>query len=575
MGDILNPVPGVTYRSEQQAGHFLRCGAWVDDTLGGALRKTAARYPDRPAYITDEGSLSYAELDERSECLAAALLDLGLAPGDRAIFQMGTTLETAVALMASYKAGVVPVCAIPQYRSAEIGKLIEISQARAYVVQADSSQFDLAGFAHEMMAQYPVVRHLVVARGTGAEPGHALEDLMSRWAAPAARERLKQVAIGPRDVLSFQLSGGSTGLPKIIPRFHGEYMGHAAGWSRRYAIDSSSRVIWSLSLMHNAGQVYALVPTVLLGVTTVLMPRVDIVRMLELIEQHRVTHGLSIGPIAPQLIAYPHIARHDLSSLRLFATMSRADLLETHLGVPCSNLYGITEGLLLGAGADDPAFVRHHTQGASGCEQDEIKVLEPGTDRPVAAGAMGELCFRGPSSLTGYYGDEAATRDTLTSDGFVRSGDMVTEHQVDGRSWYAFEGRLRDNINRGGEKIGCEEIEGHISQHPAVSDTKLVAMPDPIYGERACAYLVLRPGHRAPDVHELAEFLLGRGLAKFKCPERVEIVEEFPTTRVGKVDKVALRKLIAERLQAEAAGGGRPGVESPAAGSPAAGSPGA
>jgi non-ribosomal peptide synthetase component E (peptide arylation enzyme) len=308
--------------------------------------------------------------------------------------------------------------------------------------------------------------------------------------------------------------------------------------------------------MHNAGQLYALAPTMLLGVTAVLMPRVDIVRMLELIEQHRVTHGLSIGPIAPQLIAYPHIARHDLSSLRLFATMSRADLLEAHLGVPCSNLYGITEGLLLGASADDPPFVRHYTQGASGCDQDEIKLLEPGTDRPVAPGAMGELCFRGPSSLTAYYGDEAATRDTLTADGFVRSGDMVTEHRVDGRSWYAFEGRLRDNINRGGEKIGCEEVEGHISQHPAVSDTKLVAMPDPIYGERACAYLVLRPGHRAPDVRELAEFLLERGLAKFKCPERVEVVEEFPTTRVGKVDKVALRKLIAERLGEETTAGG-------------------
>src|SRR5437667_7621151 len=126
------------------------------------------------------------------------------------------------------------------------------------------------------------------------------------------------------------------------------------------------------------------------GVTTVLMPKVDIRRMLELIEQHRVTHALSIGPIAPQMMAYTSIARHDLSSLRLFATMSRADTLEAHIKVPCSNLYGITEGLLLGCPADAPAFARHHTQGASGCADDEIRLLVPETEQPVPPGEVGE-----------------------------------------------------------------------------------------------------------------------------------------------------------------------------------------
>jgi len=553
MQDILSPVDGVVYQTAERAGSYLRSGAWVDSTVGDALRATARRHPDRPAFISDERSITFAELDDVSERLAAALAGLGLKPGDRALFQLGTTVETVIAALACYKAGVVPVCAIPQYREVEIGALGRSSQARAYFVQADFSQFDLVGFARQMQGGLPALEHLVVVRGRAPEGTHDMLALADSISLEQARQRLSGLPVGPRDLLSFQLSGGSTGLPKIIPRFHAEYLGHAAGWARRYEIDGDSRIIWSLPLMHNAGQLYALIPPVLMGVTAVLMPRVDIKRMLELIEEHKVTHGLSIGPIAPQLIAYQDVARHDLSSLRLFATMSRADSLENHLGVPCSNLYGITEGLLMGAGAGEPAQARHHTQGASGCPHDEIRVLDPESEREMPPGQMGELCFRGPSSLLAYFGDAEATRNCLIRDGFVRTGDMVTAHRIGDGLYYSFEGRLRDNINRGGEKIGCEEVEGFISQHPAVSDAKLVAMPDPFYGEKGCAYLILRPGHAAPSVKELAAFLSRQGLAKFKCPERIEVVEEFPITRVGKVDKAALRRQIAETLARELA----------------------
>ena len=279
---------------------------------------------------------------------------------------------------------------------------------------------------------------------------------------------------------------------------------------RTYGITRDSRLIWSLPLLHNAGQLYALIPTLAMGTTTVLMPKVDIRRMLELIEAQRVTHALSIGPIAPQMMAYTEIARHDLSSLRLFATMSRADSLEAHIGVPCSNLYGITEGLLLGSSGDAPPSRRHQTQGASGCALDEIRLLVPETETEAAPGEMGELCFRGPSSLPAFFAAPEANAQDFTRDGFYRTGDMVSAHVIDGVTCYAFEGRLRDNVNRGGEKIGCEEVEGVVSRHPAVADAKLVAMPDPFYGEKACVYLIARPGMTLPDVKALGAFLGAR-----------------------------------------------------------------
>ncbi|ALS64776.1 AMP-binding protein [Pandoraea apista] len=557
MSGIYHRIDGVTYCPPDLAQRYFASNAWVDSTLGDALRATAARVPERAAYLSDEATLTFAALDMRSERLGAALIELGLRPGDRAIFQMGTCVDTVIALMGAYKAGVVPVCAVPQYREIEIGQLVSQSEARGYFVQADFSAFDLVGFAHRMMARHPSLEHLLVARGeqrTHADAGyHAIDRLIHAMPPERARAVLADIRIGSEDVLSFQLSGGTTGVPKIIPRFHAEYIGHSLTWMRHIGMTEHSRMIWSLPLLHNAGQLYVLASTVATGMTTVLMPRVDIARMLTLIETHRVTHGLSIGPVAPQMIAYKDVGKHDLSSLQLFGTMSRADSLEAHLGVPCFNLYGTTEGLLMGAGAHLPAALRHHTQGLSGCDDDDIRVLFPGTDTPAGEGAAGELCFRGPSSLRGYYKAPEATAQTLTPDGFVRTGDMVTEKVIDGIRCFAFEGRLRDNINRGGEKIGCEEVEAFVSHHPAVADAKLVAMPDPVYGERGCVYLILRPGHAAPSVTELAEFLVGHGLAKFKCPERIETVDEFPVTRVGKVDKAALRAAIAGRLAAESA----------------------
>jgi non-ribosomal peptide synthetase component E (peptide arylation enzyme) len=554
MGAVRSPIAGVTYPSEARAAAALATGSWIDLTLGDALRATAARFPDRPAYIGDERTLGFRELDETTDHLAAALLGLGLVTGDRAIFQLGTNVETAIALIGCFKAGIIPVCSLPQHREVEIGELTRQTGARCYFVQADLGRFDLVGFAAGMVERHASLQHLIIVRGSA--PGtHALDDLIAGMPLATARDLLAGLPFGSRDVLSFQLSGGTTGLPKIIPRFHAEYLGHSSGWMRCYRIGPDSRIIWSLPLLHNAGQLYAMVPMLLAGVTTVLMSQVDVRRMLELIARHRVTHAVSIGPIAPKLLTYPDIAAHDLSSLKLFGTMSRADKLEAHLGVACSNLFGITEGLLLGAPPDAPAFARHHTQGTSGCLDDEIRLLVPETEQPVGPGEMGELCFRGPSSLTGFFDNPAASAAAFTSDGFYRTGDMMTAHAIEGVPYYAFEGRLRDNVNRGGEKIGSEEVEAFVSRHPAVADAKLVAMPDPFYGEKGCIFIVTRPGMAAPDVASLGAFLTGLGLAKYKCPERIEVVEDFPLTRVGKVDKPALKRRIAEKLAEESGGG--------------------
>src|SRR5919109_1562186 len=357
MPGIALPLSGVTYTPPEQAKDFLRRRLWVDLTVGEALRRTARRVHERVAFASEEGEVTFRQLDEQSEQLGAALLALGIRPGDRAMFQMGTVLETVLALSACYKAGIIPVCSVPQYREIEIGQLARLSAASVYFVQADFGKFDLVGFAREMQEKVPSLRHLIVSRQKGQPFSIELPSVAE------ARKRLAEVKLGSEDCFVFQLSGGSTGVPKIIPRFHAEYLAHCDAWNKMHGMDENSVAIWSLPIVHNAGQIFGYMGAVHWGRTTVLTARVDIAHILGMIEKYRVTNAMSIGPIAPQLLAYKDLAKHDLSSLRYFVAFSRADAIEAHLGVEAANLYGITEGLVLISHPDDPPRARHGTQG--------------------------------------------------------------------------------------------------------------------------------------------------------------------------------------------------------------------
>src|SRR5437879_884845 len=245
-------IEGVTYTPADQAKRYFDKRQWINLTVGEALRRTAARVPERIAFASEEGELTFRQLDERSERLGAALLDLGVRPGERAMFQMGTVLDTVVALSACYKAGIIPVCSVPQYREVEIGQLARLSGATLYFVQADFGSFDLVGFARGMQQKLPSLRHLIVARGRTDDQKRLIQSISLE----AARRRLSQVKLTPEDCFVFQLSGGSTGVPKIIPRFHGEYPAHRASWNRMHGMDDGSVAIWRPHIVHNARQIF-------------------------------------------------------------------------------------------------------------------------------------------------------------------------------------------------------------------------------------------------------------------------------------------------------------------------------
>lgn len=512
-----------------------------------ALGSTVERVPDKTALVGGGQRLTFAELAKRSDSVASGLLAAGLKPGDTALFQMGTIPDTVIVLFGCIKAGIVPVCTLPQHRGHEIRAISAITRPRLHIVQADyPSSFDLVQFAREMREEIETLTHTVVVHGTAAGDEIDFAHLVETPRDPA----LDGIRPAPDDVLMLQLSGGSTGLPKVIPRLHGEYLAYSAAWADLMDLGPDDVHLWSLPLIHNAAMIYHLFPSVIGGRKLVLMPRFDAQEFFSLIEKERVTYSGSIGPVASGILAYDRIADHDISSLRFLTTLSGAERIERHVGVTVMNAYGITEGLLLCSRPSASPSARHATVGIPTAPDDEIRLLDP-SGNEVPFGEIGELCFRGPSLFAAYMGDPAQMGGKLTPDGFFRTGDLLRAHRIDDEVHYSFEGRAKDNIDRGGEKFGTEDIEQLINQHPAIADSKVVAMPDPQYGEKACAYLIAAPGATLPDVKELGAFLKSHGLAAFKWPERIERIESFPTTQVGKLDRQKLRDMIASKLRQE------------------------
>ena len=537
---------------------FARCyrerGYWAGISLVEMLRRSAARAPDKVALVDGERRCSYAELVRRSEELALGLHQLGLRPLERVIFQFGNGLEFMVSLFALLRIGVIPVMVLPAHRRAEIGHWVEHAGAVAHFIPPPTTKFDYSAMARALAAEHSTLRHVVVA-GPASEGQVALDALTSAGAklASAAPAPLAEPPSG--EVALMLLSGGTTGMPKMIPRTHDDYVYNATQTGRAAGIGPDTVMLAVLPIAHN----YTLACPGVLGVlahggTAVIAPGTEAESVFQTIESERVTVVGATVPLVAKWLDSDLFGRHDLSSLRVFIN-GGAKLapelrrrVEERFGCEYQENFGTGEGLINMTRIGDPEAVRFHSSGRPVSEGDEIRVVDE-EGRELPQGQIGELVVRGPYTIRGYYNAPEATLAAFTPDGFYRMGDIV--RLVDG--YIYLEGRRKDLINRGGEKISCEEIEDYILAHPDVMSACVVAMPDAVFGEKACAYAILRKGC-ALTLAELVAFLQARDIARFKLPERLEIVEEFPISPAGKILRRDLRARIAERLRLEANG---------------------
>jgi 2,3-dihydroxybenzoate---[aryl-carrier protein] ligase len=508
-----------------------------------------ARHGDRTAIVDGEQTVSYAELRQRVDLLARHLLELGVRPPDRFVMQLPNVPEFVYLYFALQRVGAIPIMALASHRWSEVSAFVELAGARGYVVPGRRDGFDFAELAGRLRSRFPGL-DLVLSAG-GTFPGAtAVEDLLGREPAIPA-SALDQVAVDPDEPCVFQLSGGTTGVPKLIPRTHNDYVYNTKAAVAVNDVRPDDCLLVTLPIAHNF-------PLACPGISGFFMRGARIVLststrpddVFALVERERVTHLELVPALLIRCNNSGAIATRDTSSIRVVNTggqklqpevKRRAEELIPSCRV--QEVFGMAEGLLCFVRLDDPPDVRHETVGRPVCADDEL-VLVDDDGRPVSDGEVGELLVRGPYTLRGYYGVPEYNARTFTPDGFYRSGDLMRRHPSGN---YVVEGRKKDLINRGGEKISAEEVENLVLSHPAVLNVACVPMPDPVLGERMCAFAILREG-RSLTLEELAAYLTEKGLARFKLPERLELVDDLPLSRFGKVAKNVLSELAAERV---------------------------
>ncbi|GAA5233109.1 AMP-binding protein [Verticiella sediminum] len=546
-------MPGVRYPDEPRLRRYLREGVLTRETLVDGFRASFAAHAERVALAGPDGSLTYAELDEKSDRLGGALLAMGLRPLDAAVFQCGNSQELLVGFFAALKAGIVPICALQAFRRHEIAYLGNLAEARLHFVQGDDPKFDDVAFAREMQAEVPSLAYILQARGEPRVGAVGLDALIVDMPLARARSLLAEVAHDPFQVAVFQLSGGSTGVPKIIPRFQSEYLYNMRAVARCNGYTRDEVLFFPTPLMHNLNMGCFFGPVLLNGGVVTVARDISAETLCALVRDYQPTWFGVAGPILQRIL--PELAKGtpEQKARRKFIAPKNAPGLSRLTGSPAYHIFGMTEGVIMFTGDADPDEVKDDGVGRPVCRYDEVKIVVPGTEEPVEDGVAGEALFRGAYTIQGYYKSEKEDVNRFTADGYYRSGDLMESRVIDGERYYFFKGRIKDVVDRGGEKINAEEVEGVINRHPAVVASAVVGMPDRVYGERVCAFVVLREGHDPMSLPDLAAWLLAEGMAKFKWPERLEIIDEMPLTASGKLSKQILRERVAAMMAAPAA----------------------
>jgi 2,3-dihydroxybenzoate-AMP ligase len=533
-------LPGCVAWPNDLAEKYRRDGYWRGEVLGEFLKQRSRTDGQRIALVANGSRWTYAELDSRVDRLAAGLRRLGLRPLDRVVIQLPNVAELVVLSIALFRLGALPVYALPAHRLSEIRYLCEYSGAVAYVTTDVFHGFAHLKLAEELHDRVPALKHILIVGDSGRFTALAdIDDPADEIPAP-----------DPGEVAFFLLSGGTTGMPKLIPRTHDDYAYQLRASAEALRVDENTVYLAGLPVAHNAALgCPGVLGTLRAGGKVVLAPSASPDDTFHLIRQEGVTLTTLMPPLVMLWMEFAPLAGIDLSGLLLQVGSAKFHLevarqVKSVLGCRLTQWFGMAEGLLTYTRLDDPQDVILLTQGRPMCVADEIRVVdEAGHD--VAPGEVGELQTRGPYTLRGYYDAEEQNARAFTVDGFLSTGDLV---RITAAGNMIVEGRIKDVINRGGEKVSAEEVENQLLAHPNIRSVAVVAVPDEVMGEKTCACVIA--SGEAPKLREIKNFLRAQGLADYKLPDRLEVVDAFPRTSVGKVSKARLREVIAARLRA-------------------------
>ena len=538
----------------------------LGETIGQFFDAACGRWPDRPALVVrhQKVRMSYGQLKEAVDKLAAGLLTLGLQPGDRIGIWSPNNSEWVLTQFATAKAGLVLVNINPAYRVAELEYALNKVGCKALILAERFKTSDYVGILRELTpelaratpgklesARLPALRSVVVL-GDGSHPGCLrFADILSRGGAVEAK-RIAELAplLQFDEAINVQFTSGTTGFPKGATLSHHNILNNGFFIGEAMRLTPEDRLCIPVPLYHCFGMVLGNLAAVTHGACMVFPGEgFDPLTTLETVAEERCTalHGVPTMFIAE--LDHPDFGRFDLSTLRtgimagspcpievMKRCIAKMNLSEITIA------YGMTETspVSFQSSTDDPLERRVSTVGRIQPHL-EVKVVDS-NGRIVPAGTPGELLTRGYSVMLGYWGDEERTREAVDAARWMHTGDLAT---IDSEGYCNIVGRIKDMVIRGGENVYPREIEEFLYRHPKIQDVQVIGVPDDRYGEETCAWVRLRPGMSANE-EEIKAFCRDQ-IAHYKVPRYVKFVDEFPMTVTGKIQKYIMR----ERMMAE------------------------
>lgn len=540
---------GTTPWPPELAERYRREGYWQGRPVTAWIAERVAERPDQVALVEGATRLSYRALWERAGAFAQYLLDHGLQPGDRVVLQLPNCWEFAAVTLGCLRVGVVPVMALPAHRQHELTHVAAKAGARALVITQQHRQDDLRAVARQVAGSVASVATILVRGEPDAVAGGArMLRLADAFTGSARLDDAAHAPIGA-DVALMLLSGGTTGAPKLIVRTHDDYACNIRWCNEIGGIDERTVYMVVIPAAHNfplgcpgwlgtlfaGGRVVMSTPSAETALATMDAEQVTVTAVVPAVAQTWIEHQRAHGTLRG----------HSLKVLEVGGSRMPDELaprVASVLGATLQQVFGMAEGLINMTRLDDPGEAIHHTQGRPVCPADEVRVVDA-AGQDVPDGTPGALLTRGPYTPRGYFDEPEKNRQSFL-DGWYASGDIVVR-RADGNLIVA--GRDKDMILRGGENISAEEVESLAYQVDGIEMAAAVAMPDPVLEERVCLYATLKSGCDV-TLQDVVRSMRARGVAAFKIPERLEIVEQLPMTKVGKIDKKQLRDDIRRRM---------------------------
>jgi 2,3-dihydroxybenzoate-AMP ligase len=548
-------LKGFTPYKKMDAEKYTKFRGWSGLTFGDLLDRAADIHPDKEAFVDGKTRLTYGEAREKTNKLAIGLMDLGIQPLDRVLVQLPNWNEFVFAYFALQKIGAITVLLIDRYRQFEITRLISLTGATSWIVASQYKNTDYFPIIRDVLKEHREMKKVITVRGEGNQkPFKSLETLIEKAKLTDRNlTRLAQRRPDPGQVAHMGPTGGTTGAPKIVPRTHNSLINGI-----EYCAKSWEQSIEDINLLagpigHDLTFSKGFMGTLATLGKVVFLDSVDNKDICETIEREKVTSIIWVPTLAQRLLQYEDLHKYDLSSLKKMHSAggaSHPDLVKEvteRLKMKFFNGYGGTEGMTTITRARDPLEVICTTVGRPTCPYDTYQVIDP-KGKTLPLGAEGELVLKGPGVFTGYYNNPEENKKVFTKEGFFRTGDLA---RINEKGYITLTGRIKEMINRGGESISATEIERLITRHPGVAAVAVIPMPDPLMGERVCAYIQPKVGARL-TFEEIISFLKGQKASVLQLPERIEFIDAMPYTGVQKTDKRSLQEDIAKKLQAGA-----------------------